>query len=93
MNIKMFEFNEDKILDEAAYHIATTYSGHYSGGIQTTEFIMSNASSFDWLTGNVIKYVSRYGRKEGRNRKDLLKAIHYITLMIYYGEKDVSKTS
>jgi hypothetical protein len=33
-----------------------------------------------------IKYLARYGKKDGRNRKDLLKAIHYIVLMMHYGK-------
>ena len=31
---------------------------------------------------NAIKYLCRYGKKNGHNRKDLLKAIHYIVLLM-----------
>ena len=31
---------------------------------------------------NAIKYLMRYGKKQGRNEKDLYKAIHYIVLLI-----------
>ena len=31
---------------------------------------------------NAIKYLARYGKKNGKNRKDLLKAIHYIVLLM-----------
>ena len=38
-----------------------------------------------------MKYAQRYGKKGGRNRKDLLKVIHYAIMMLYihdtfYGE-------
>ena len=29
-----------------------------------------------------IKYLCRYGKKNGHNRKDLLKTIHYIVLLM-----------
>ena len=34
------------------------------------------------FTANAIKYLARFGKKNGRNRKDLLKAIHYIILLM-----------
>jgi hypothetical protein len=52
---------------------------HYAGfPIQPAEFIHKNGISF--LAGNVIKYVCRYSKKNGK--EDLLKARHYIDLLI-----------
>lgn len=52
---------------------------HYKGfAIQPAEFIHKNGLGF--LAGNVIKYVCRHGAKNGR--EDLLKARHYIDLLI-----------
>ncbi len=36
----------------------------------------------DFSQANAIKYLMRYGKKKGRNEKDLYKAIHYIVLLI-----------
>ena len=36
----------------------------------------------DFCQANAIKYLARYGKKNGKNRKDLLKAIHYIVLLM-----------
>ena len=36
----------------------------------------------DFCQANAIKYLCRYGKKNGHNRKDLLKAIHYIVLLM-----------
>ena len=32
--------------------------------------------------GNILKYAKRYGNKEGKNRKDLLKILHYAIIML-----------
>lgn len=60
--------------------LATQVGGtHYSVlPIQPIEFITKNG--LDFLEGNVIKYVSRYKRKDGL--KDLEKARHYLDLLI-----------
>lgn len=52
--------------------------------IQPIEFIEGNDLGF--AVGNVIKYVCRYKHKNGK--EDLLKARHYIDLLIKleYGE-------
>ena len=34
------------------------------------------------IVSDAIKYVCRFGQKDGRNRKDLLKAVHYIVLLM-----------
>ena len=60
---------------------------HYqSMTIQPSEFI--NKNNIPFAEGNAIKYLIRYGKKEGYNKKDLMKAIHYIiVLMSYNGEE------
>ena len=47
-------------------------------GIQPIEFITSNNMTFS--QGNIIKYIFRYKDKGGA--KDLLKARHYIDLIL-----------
>ena len=57
---------------------------HYSEmAIQPIEFIHKNGLSF--IQGNVIKYVCRYKSKNGI--EDLLKAKHYIDLLIEFEEE------
>lgn len=48
--------------------------------IQPTEFISVNSIPF--IEGNVIKYVCRHAHKNGK--QDVLKAIHYLNLLIEY---------
>ena len=42
----------------------------------------------DFCQANAIKYLMRYGKKQGKNQKDLIKAIHYIVLLISSEDKD-----
>ena len=55
---------------------------HYrQGAIQPIDFIMSQ--NLDFPAGNVVKYVTRAGRKEGASAiSDLRKAMHYLEFML-----------
>lgn len=56
-----------------------TGGDHYtSQAIQPIEYIHANGMGF--CEGNVIKYVTRFRKKNGK--EDLLKAKHYIELLI-----------
>ena len=46
--------------------------------IEPIDFITKN--NLGYCEGNVIKYVSRYNNKNGK--EDLLKAIHYLEMLI-----------
>ena len=60
--------------------------GHYKGfTIQPIEFIHTNG--IPYIEGNVIKYICRHRQKNGL--EDLLKAKHYIDLLI---QLDYQKT-
>jgi hypothetical protein len=73
-----YKYSEDKILNELAQYIDATYGEHYSQNkFQATEFIMDSGHGEGFCIGNILKYAQRYGKKEGKNRKDLLKVIHY----------------
>ena len=73
-----YKYSEDKILNEMQEYIDGTYNTHYSHNkFQATEFIMDSGHGEGFCIGNILKYSQRYGKKEGKNRKDLLKVIHY----------------
>ena len=74
----MYKFNEGEILKEIQEYIDETYSQHYgSGKIQSTEFIIDAGHGEGFTIGNIIKYAQRYGKKNGFDKSDLLKVIHY----------------
>ena len=84
-----YKFNEDKILKEIQTYVDSTYDQHYATGkIQSTEFILDTGHGLGFTIGNIIKYAQRYGKKDGFNKKDLLKVVHYaiMALSIHKGE-------
>ena len=78
-----YKFNEDEIIDELQKYIDSTYEGHYSKNkFQSMEFIVDCGHGDSFCLGNVIKYAQRYGKKDGKNRKDLLKIMHYAIIAL-----------
>lgn len=74
--------NLEPLLDEVRKCIRNTYGEHYAGKIQTIDVFESLGALNTTARDNAIKYLSRYGKKGGKNRKDLLKAIHYIMMIL-----------
>ena len=73
-----YKYSEDQILDELKMYIDGTYNAHYSHNkFQATEFIMDSGHGEGFCIGNILKYAQRYGKKNGKDRNDLLKVIHY----------------
>ena len=74
----IYKYSEDKILKEIKDYVDDTYKQHYSKNkFQATEFIMDSGHGEGFCIGNIMKYAQRFGKKNGKNRKDLLKVIHY----------------
>jgi hypothetical protein len=79
-----YRYNENETLKELKSYIDTTYNQHYSRDkFQATEFIIDGGHGEGFCIGNVLKYAQRYGKKDGRNRKDLLKILHYAIIMLH----------
>ena len=84
------KYDEDRILNDLRDYIEHTYDfGHYSlNNFQATEFIMDSGHGEGFYIGNVMKYAQRYGKKNGKDRKDLLKIAHYAIMAIYNHDKE-----
>ena len=79
-----YKYNEDKLLKEFASYVDKTYEKHYSKDkYQSTEFIIDSGHGEGFCIGNIMKYAMRYGKKDGKNIKDLQKIIHYAIINIY----------
>ena len=78
------KFNESKNIDQLASYVESTYSKHYASpnGIQSMDLISASGHGVGFCLGNVLKYASRYGKKDGANRTDLMKIMHYTLLAI-----------
>jgi len=65
-------------------YIDKTYGQHYSQNkFQASEFIIDNGHGEGFFIGNIIKYAQRYGKKNGYNRDDLMKVVHYAILALH----------
>ena len=84
-----YKYNEDKAITDLVDYVNSTYGQHYvNKGIQVVDVWESMGTLDTTARDTAIKYLARYGRKEGKNKKDLLKAIHYIILMMYADDKN-----
>ena len=83
----MLKYNEEAILKSVEAYIRSTYEGHYaSKGVQVLDLLEASGCVTGYLRGSAIKYASRYGKKNGKNKMDLLKAIHCLVLLINFEE-------
>ena len=72
-----------KVLQELKKYIDVTYGQHYaSDKYQATDVIIDSGHGEGFCLGNIMKYAKRYGNKEGKNRKDLMKILHYAIIML-----------
>ena len=84
-----YKYSEDVILKQLKEYIDKTYDAHYSHNkFQATEFIMDSGHGEGFCIGNILKYSQRYGKKDGKNRNDLLKVIHYGIIALYINEME-----
>ena len=86
----LWKYNEDKILKDIQDYVTSTYHGHYCGDesgytdIQTIDLMAAKKLAAGFCQANILKYGSRYGDKDGRNKRDLLKVIHYAMLLLHF---------
>ena len=89
----LFKYEEDVTLNKALEYIGKTYSQHYAGkdNIQIQDVFEQMEISEAFTRGAAMKYLFRFGHKDGKNPKDLLKCIHYLCLLYHYAFKDGSE--
>jgi hypothetical protein len=86
----LWKYNEDKILKDIEDYVTSTYGSHYCGhnqdhkDIQTIDLMAAKDLAPHFCQANILKYGSRYGDKDGRNKRDLLKVIHYAMLLLHF---------
>ena len=79
-----YKYSEDKVLTELQAYIDKTYGQHYSRTkFQATEFIFDGGHGVGFTVGNIMKYAQRYGKKNGYNRDDILKILHYSIMLLH----------
>ena len=85
-----FKYHEEEILKDIQEYVSGTYQGHYTGksheyrNVQTIDLMASKELASAFCQANILKYGSRYGNKDGKNKKDLMKVIHYAMLLLHF---------
>jgi len=83
-----YKYDENKYLEELNKYVNDTYGEHYSKNqFQATEFIIDGGHGDGFCIGNIMKYAQRYGNKDGYNRKDILKVLHYALIQLHVHDK------
>ncbi len=86
------KYHEEEILKDVEEYVSRTYNGHYTGtkheyrNVQTIDLMASRDLASDFCQANILKYGSRYGSKDGKNKKDLMKVIHYAMLLLHFDD-------
>ena len=81
-----YKYVEDKIIADFQQYIDSTYSEHYhleDEDITCFDAWIALGDSTPTFRNTALKYLWRYGKKNGNNKKDLLKAIHYVLMCLY----------
>ena len=87
-----YKFNEYENLIALKEYVDSTYDQHYSKSkFQATEFIVDSGHGEGFCIGNILKYSQRYGKKEGKNRSDLLKVLHYALIALHVHDQENGK--
>jgi len=85
-----YKYHEEEILKDIEEYVSSTYKGHYTGkshefrNVQTIDLMASKELAAAFCQANILKYGSRYGNKDGKNKKDLMKVIHYAMLLLHF---------
>ena len=85
-----YKYHEEEILKDIEEYVSSTYQGHYTGSkhefrkVQTIDLMAARDIASAFCQANILKYGSRYGSKDGRNKTDLLKVIHYAMLLLHF---------
>ena len=90
MSAHYFKYHEEEILKDIQEYVSSTYQGHYTGTkhefrkVQTIDLMAARDIAPHFCQANILKYGSRYGSKNGKDKKDLLKVIHYAMLLLHF---------
>ena len=82
-----WKYHEDVVLKEVREYLGGTYRSHYASSeskTQTLDLIEGIGDAEPFCRSNAIKYLSRFGKKNGKSKQDILKAIHYCILLYHF---------
>ena len=74
-------------------------SNHYAGtdDIELIDYLDAIDVAEGLSIANVMKYVGRFGKKNGKNKQDIFKAMHYLAYLYYFNfikpNKDIAEVT
>lgn len=81
-----YKYAEDKILEDLKNYLNKTYSEHYTTHQEQIECFdawIALGDATPTFRNTALKYLWRYGKKNGNNKDDLMKVLHYTFMMLY----------
>jgi hypothetical protein len=89
----LYKYEENQIISDFHDYIDKTYEEHYKTNMKSVECFdawIALGDSTATFRNTALKYLWRYGKKNGNNKADLMKALHYTVMCLYVDHyKDV----
>ncbi len=79
------EYNYEKVLDDVKGHVDRFRKSNYYaslGGTEVIDLLRSEQLLEGFCIGNIVKYVTRLGKKDVEKNPDIMKAFHYLILLL-----------
>jgi hypothetical protein len=93
LNKDTYKYAENHILADLHDYVDSTYREHYKTddySIECFDVWIAMGDSTPTFRNTALKYLWRYGKKNGSNKADLMKALHYTMMCLYVDHyKDV----
>jgi hypothetical protein len=89
-----YKYAEDRIVADFKAYLDKTYGQHYkseTAQIECFDAWIALGDSTPTFRNTALKYLWRYGKKNGSNKDDLMKTLHYVLMCMYvdhYRSKD-----
>lgn len=84
--VMLYKYEENQIISDFHDYIDKTYEEHYKTNEKSIECFdawIALGNSTDTFRNTALKYLWRYGKKNGNNKADLMKALHYTLMCLY----------
>ena len=80
-----YKYAENRVIADFKAYIDKTYSQHYmtENNVQCFDAWIALDDATPTFRNTAIKYLWRYGKKNGNNKDDLMKVLHYTIMCLY----------
>lgn len=81
-----YKYAEGQIISDFQAYIDKTYGEHYKSedkSIECFDAWIALGDSTPTFRNTALKYLWRYGKKNGSNKADLMKTLHYVLMCLY----------